>query len=62
LPADHDELVDLVCRMQKSRFDDQRCDLKHPNETDSIGSGGRGQRMFLQTEKKKTILLIYQFD
>jgi len=48
--------------MQKSRFDDQRCDLKHPNETDSIGSGGRGQRMFLQTEKKKTILLIYQFD
>jgi len=62
LPADHDELVDLVCRVQTSRFDHQRCDLKHPNETDSIGSGGRGQRMFLQPEKKKTILLIYQFD
>ncbi|CAF0808408.1 unnamed protein product, partial [Rotaria sordida] len=28
LPADHDELVELVCRMQKSRFEDQRCDLK----------------------------------
>ncbi|CAF5098055.1 unnamed protein product, partial [Rotaria socialis] len=28
LPADHDELVDLVCRMQKTRFDDQRCDFK----------------------------------
>lgn len=49
LPADHDELVDLVCRMQKSRFDDQRCDLKHPNETDSIPSV-RGHRPSTQLE------------
>lgn len=29
--SDPDELVDLVCRMQKSRFDDQRCDVKITN-------------------------------
>ncbi|CAF1490985.1 unnamed protein product [Rotaria sordida] len=28
---DPDELIDLVCRMQKSRFDDQRCDIKMTN-------------------------------
>ncbi|CAF1049449.1 unnamed protein product [Rotaria sp. Silwood1] len=28
---DSDELIDIVCRMQKSRFDDQRCDIKMTN-------------------------------
>ncbi|CAF4482297.1 unnamed protein product, partial [Rotaria sp. Silwood2] len=28
---DPDELIDLVCRMQKSRFDDQRCDISITN-------------------------------
>lgn len=32
-PAEPDELVELVCRMQKSRFDDQRCDMKAPNQS-----------------------------
>jgi len=33
-PTDHDELVELIYRMQKSRFEDQRCDLK-ATSTDS---------------------------
>ena len=47
LPADHDELVELVCRMQKSRFDDQRCDLKvtHESESASSTTATRGHRM-----------------
>jgi len=44
LPADHDELVDLVCRMQKTRFEDQRCDFKTANETRSLNTI-RGHRM-----------------
>ncbi|CAF3349815.1 unnamed protein product [Rotaria socialis] len=32
LKADPEELVDLVCRMQNTRFDDQRCDIKTANE------------------------------
>lgn len=47
LPADHDELVELVCRMQKSRFDDQRCDLKTTNPTDSTTSRGHRTYSFI---------------
>ncbi|CAF1018150.1 unnamed protein product [Rotaria magnacalcarata] len=32
LKADPEELVDLVCRMQNTRFDDQRCDIKTAND------------------------------
>ncbi len=46
LPADHDELVDLVCRMQKSRFEDQRCDFKTAtHETGNINTL-HGHRMY----------------
>ncbi len=50
LPADHDELVELVCRMQKSRFDDQRCDLKTTTTTTIQETGNihtlRGHRTY----------------
>lgn len=57
LPADHDELVELVCRMQKSRFDDQRCDLKGTTDNSTT----RGHRTYLimkgEEEKKTSELL-----
>ncbi len=51
LPADHDELVELVCRMQKSRFEDQRCDLKTTatHETGSL----RGHRRYSLIKYRK---------
>ncbi|CAF0810404.1 unnamed protein product [Rotaria sp. Silwood1] len=48
LPADHDELVELVCRMQKSRFEDQRCDLK--TTTHETTNSIRGHRPSAQLE------------
>jgi len=48
LPAAHDELVELVCRMQKTRFEDQRCDLK--TTTHETGSTSRAHRASAQLE------------
>ncbi|CAF2384832.1 unnamed protein product [Rotaria sp. Silwood2] len=48
LPADHDELVELVCRMQKSRFEDQRCDFK--TTTHETSNALRGHRPSAQLE------------
>lgn len=30
--TDPDDLVDIVCRMQNTRFDDQRCNIKTTDE------------------------------
>ncbi|CAF1599670.1 unnamed protein product, partial [Didymodactylos carnosus] len=46
LPAGHDELVELVCRMQKTRFEDQRCHFK----TNEPEPNTRGHRPSAQLE------------
>ncbi|CAF3649977.1 unnamed protein product [Adineta steineri] len=50
LPADHDDLVDLVCRMQKSRFEDQRCHFKTTTQDTTNTNALRGQRPSVQLE------------